>query len=288
MNAVGWVRAHLGARRTQPHATHRATRASPSRLRTWVWRGIFVMLAAVILVTAVTAAMVLPLRSTMPQTTSYSRRASAGPIAAADGVAVSSWVFVAVVASEDQGFGSHRGIDAAVTRDLADRALHGERTRGGSTISQQLARNLWLTPGRSWARKGVEAWLALGLDRILDKSRELELYVNVVDWGQGTFGICSAAWRFFGVAPAELTQEQASLLATALPDPSHRDPGSPDKLHKDLATALLIRVQSTPGYHNATILGQLGLPLYADPSSADQPCDRPPPGVERGHPVARG
>lgn len=235
------------------------------------------LLATVILASGVTAAMVLPLRSGVPDSTAYSRRADAGPIAPVDAEAVSSWVFVAVVASEDQGFPSHAGIDAAVTRDLASRSLAGERTRGGSTISQQLARNLWLDPGRSWVRKGVEAWLALGLDRMLDKARELELYVNVVDWGQGTFGICRAAWRFFDVAPAELTQEQAALLVTALPDPADRNPGAPDALHRDLATGLVLRMLTNPDYFDATVLADIGLPLYPVADTAEEPCDTPPP-----------
>ncbi|MGQ0433628.1 MAG: biosynthetic peptidoglycan transglycosylase, partial [Microthrixaceae bacterium] len=264
------------ARSPHPPA-HQATSPPRRRVRTWVVRATLVVLAAIVLATGVTVAMVLPLRSSVPETTSYSRRADAGPIVAVDAEAVSSWVFVAVIASEDQRFAAHQGIDAAVTRDLAARAVSGERTRGGSTISQQLARNLWLTPSRSWARKGVEAWLALGLDRMLDKSRELELYVNVVDWGHGTFGICRAAWRFFGVPPVRLTQQQAALLATALPDPADRNPAAPDARHRDLATGLVLRMQTTPGYHNTTVLEAVGLPLDPIPTLADQTCDRPPP-----------
>lgn len=257
----------------EPMDCPRGRQRSAPRLRRWVLRALLTVVLVVIGAGGVTAVKVAQLRTGFPATTAFSRAAGAPPIAPVDSSAVSPWLFVAIIASEDQGFAAHSGIDTGVTRDLVVDSLHGETTRGGSTITQQLARNLWLSPNRSWPRKASEAWLALWLDGRLSKARQLELYVNVVDWGQHSFGICRASWRFFGVAPASLTREQAAALVSALPDPAHRDPGSLNASHRDLAKALVLRMLTTSAYADASVLGTVGMPVSPDSTNAVHRCD---------------
>lgn len=128
----------------------------------------------------------------------------------------------AAVAAEDAGFCRHWGLDVeAIRAALADGA-----GRGGSTISQQVVKNVFLWPGRSWARKALEAMITPVMELILPKRRILEIYLNVAEWGEGTFGAEAAARRHFGVAAADLTPAQAAALAAALPAPKSRDPAA--------------------------------------------------------------
>ena len=100
---------------------------------------------------------------------------------------------------------------------------------GGSTITQQLAKNLFLSPQRSWLRKGQEAVITLMLEALLPKRRILELYLNVIEWGNGVFGAEAAARRYFDVGAAQLSAEQAARLAAMAPNPRfyERNPGAP-------------------------------------------------------------
>ncbi|HET8905216.1 MAG TPA: monofunctional biosynthetic peptidoglycan transglycosylase [Saccharospirillum sp.] len=132
---------------------------------------------------------------------------------------------LAVVASEDQRFPDHFGIDIAAIR----KALNEDREqlRGGSTISQQLAKNLYLWPGRSLVRKGIEAWMTLWMELFWSKARLLEVYLNVVEFGPGIYGVTEASDHFFGKQPAALTPYESSLLAAVLPNPKRLDVGQP-------------------------------------------------------------
>jgi len=126
----------------------------------------------------------------------------------------------AVVLSEDASFFGHAGFDWQEIRNAAEQNLRAGRTvRGASTLTQQLAKNLWLGTERTWLRKGREALLALKLERSLTKRRLLAVYLNVVEWGDGVFGAEAAARRWFGVTAAELSAAQASALAAMLPAP---------------------------------------------------------------------
>ena len=133
---------------------------------------------------------------------------------------VSPWVIEAILASEDAAFRRHRGYDPAQIREaLAADLAAGEVVRGGSTLSQQLAKNLFLSGERTMIRKVRELLLAVELDRVLGKSRELELYVNVVEWGPEIYGLAQACDRYFLKQPARIQPHEAAFLAAILPAP---------------------------------------------------------------------
>ncbi len=135
----------------------------------------------------------------------------------------------AVIAAEDAKFLEHEGFDwegIAKAREKNERK--GRVVAGGSTITQQLAKNLFLSPSKSYARKAQEAIIALMLEAFLPKQRILELYLNVIEWGNGVFGAEAAAKRYFGTSAAQLSAEQAARLAAMIPSPRRfeRNPGS--------------------------------------------------------------
>jgi monofunctional biosynthetic peptidoglycan transglycosylase len=131
----------------------------------------------------------------------------------------------AVLVAEDLSFFNHQGFDTHEIRIAARDALQGKRVRGASTISQQLAKNLWLTPSRSPTRKLREIQLTRQLERHLSKQRILELYLNVVEFGPGIYGAEAASRHYYGISAADLDTEQAARLAAALPRPSKWHPG---------------------------------------------------------------
>lgn len=150
-----------------------------------------------------------------------------------------------VVASEDAKFCSHRGIDWNAVRDVLDDAQDGEATRGGSTITQQVAKNLFLWPGRSYVRKALEFPLALWIDLILSKQRILELYLNIAELGpSGQFGAEAGAKAAFGRSAADLTPQQAALLAASLPNPVTRNARRPGPGLRRLAGTYMVRARS--------------------------------------------
>ncbi len=129
----------------------------------------------------------------------------------------------AVIAAEDDGFVDHEGFDwDAIEKALEKNeklAKRGKPIRGGSTISQQLAKNLFLTPTRSYVRKAEEALITVMIEHLWDKRRILEVYLNVVEWGNGIFGAEAAARRYFNIPAAQLGTAQAARLAVMLPNP---------------------------------------------------------------------
>jgi monofunctional glycosyltransferase len=125
----------------------------------------------------------------------------------------------AVLVSEDDRFYQHRGFDfQEITRALDDHDM-GKPLRGASTISQQTAKNLFLWEGRSWLRKGLEAYLTLLLEAFLGKDRILEIYLNLAEWGDGVFGAEMAAQIYFRKSAAGLSRDEAARLAAILPNP---------------------------------------------------------------------
>ncbi len=131
----------------------------------------------------------------------------------------------AVIVAEDASFYSHEGFDWEGIRDAALRNLKvGELRRGGSTISQQLAKNLYLSSDKTLLRKANEAVITYELERRLGKKRILELYLNVVEWGRGVYGAEAAARHHFGKSAFDLTPQEAALLAAILPAPRRYDP----------------------------------------------------------------
>ena len=140
--------------------------------------------------------------------------------------AISSHVKRAVVVAEDISFFSHRGFDLGEMKKALEEAVEeGELPRGASTITQQLAKNLWLSPSRNPLRKVKEAVLTWQLERSLGKRRVLELYLNVVELGPGVYGVGAASRRYFGKAAADLGESEAAQLAASLPRPSAWHPG---------------------------------------------------------------
>jgi monofunctional biosynthetic peptidoglycan transglycosylase len=126
---------------------------------------------------------------------------------------------LAVVASEDQKFPTHHGFDLDAIQDAVAQHAQGGRLRGASTLTQQVARNLFLWQGRSFLRKGLEAWLTILLELFWSKERILEVYLNIAETGKRTFGVQAASLKFFSRPASVITREQAALLAAVLPNP---------------------------------------------------------------------
>ncbi|MFG6667168.1 monofunctional biosynthetic peptidoglycan transglycosylase [Halomonas sp. HNIBRBA4712] len=135
---------------------------------------------------------------------------------------------LAVIAAEDQRFPEHRGFDLVELKRAWQASQDGRRLRGASTLSQQTAKNVFLWSGRSWVRKGLEAWFTLLIETFWSKSRILEVYLNVAEWDTGVFGLEAAADHYFGASGSAMTERQASLLAAILPDPRNRSAARPD------------------------------------------------------------
>ena len=133
----------------------------------------------------------------------------------------------AVVSAEDQKFFQHHGFDLESIRDAVEDYRAGRGLRGASTISQQVAKNLFLWPDQNLLRKGIEAYLTLLIEACWPKARILEVYVNTVEFGNGLFGAEAAARQVFGTSAAELSNAQAALLAAVLPSPKRFDASAP-------------------------------------------------------------
>jgi monofunctional biosynthetic peptidoglycan transglycosylase len=186
------------------------------------------LLLAVALLALFTVLQVLALRWIDPPTSAF-MLAHRGAVQYEwrDLAAISRELPIAVVAAEDQKFPMHRGFDVEAIRLAIDEAEAGERTRGASTISQQVAKNLFLWPGRDWLRKGLEAWYTVLIETLWSKSRIVEVYVNVAEFGDGVYGAEAAAQRFFAVPAARLSAAQSALLAAVLPNPKRLQVAAP-------------------------------------------------------------
>ena len=149
----------------------------------------------------------------------------------------------AAVVAEDIRFFAHQGVDLDEVEDALERAVErGSLPRGASTITQQLAKNLWLSPSRSPLRKVREAILAWQLERTLSKRRILELYLNVAEFGPGVYGVEAAARRYFGKSAAELGPLEAAQLAAGLPNPRTWHPGSASRAYQAYVARILGRM----------------------------------------------
>lgn len=134
---------------------------------------------------------------------------------------------VAVIAGEDQKFASHWGFDIPAIQAAFVNNERGGTLRGASTLTQQVAKNLFLWSGRSWLRKGLEAWFTALMELLWSKERILEVYLNSAEWGPGVFGAQAAARYHFGVDASRLSRQQASQLAAVLPSPLKWNAGRP-------------------------------------------------------------
>lgn len=125
----------------------------------------------------------------------------------------------ALIAAEDAKFCEHRGFDFEALQKAYENNESGRKIRGGSTISQQTAKNVFLWPGRSYVRKGLEAWFTVLIETFWGKKRIMEVYMNSIEYGSGIYGAEAAAQRYFGVSADKLTQAQSARLAAILPSP---------------------------------------------------------------------
>jgi monofunctional biosynthetic peptidoglycan transglycosylase len=224
----------------------RRVRRSPRWLR--------VASAVVVLAVSVPTVLVLPWRWFDPPSTAFISRAKAeGREVQQQWVEwdeISPHLPIAVVAAEDQNFPDHHGFDLKSIRSALEEDR--PRPRGASTISQQVAKNLFLWPGHSWTRKGLEAYLTVFIELLWPKQRILEVYLNIAELGPGVFGAEAGAVASFGVPAAKLSLRQAALLAAVLPAPSSKSAADPSPQVSARADWILRQVQ------------QLGGPAYLD------------------------
>lgn len=132
---------------------------------------------------------------------------------------ISTHAFKSVIASEDQRFFQHSGFDLDAIVSSIDDYMDGAKLRGASTISQQVAKNLFLTPSKSFIRKGVEVWFTFLIEVLWSKERILEVYLNIAEFGDHLFGIEAASQKYFGISAKQLSRPQAAILAATLPNP---------------------------------------------------------------------
>jgi monofunctional glycosyltransferase len=206
-------------------------RAPRPRRRRWL-RLLAVLLLAPVLASVLVVAL---LRVVDPPTSAFMLQrwieARSGPATLAidyrwrDWPALSPELLIALVAAEDQHFPTHSGFDLKAIESVLDRG--GAPSRGASTISQQVAKNLFLWPARSWLRKGLEAWFTLLIEGLWPKQRILEVYANIAEFGDGIYGAEAAAQRFFGRPAAALGRSESARLAAVLPNPRRFSAAAP-------------------------------------------------------------
>ena len=162
----------------------------------------------------------------------YVRLADIAPIAVAS-----------VIASEDDGFCQNDGVDWDALHDVIHGAGKNGPSRGASTITMQTAKNLFLWPGRSTIRKGIEIGVALVLGEVWSKAHTVEVYLNVAEWGDGLYGVEAAAERYFHKRASQLDARESALLATSLPNPIKRNAAHPSPIQRILAARIVARAR---------------------------------------------
>jgi monofunctional biosynthetic peptidoglycan transglycosylase len=154
---------------------------------------------------------------------------------------------LAVVASEDQKFPEHHGFDVEAIEKAYALNQHSHRIHGASTISQQVAKNLFLWSGRSYFRKALEAWFTVLIEGCWPKRRILEVYLNIAEFGAGTYGAEAAAQHFFHKSAARLTQSDAAVLAAVLPNPEHYSAAAPSRYVQQRREWIMGQMQALGG-----------------------------------------
>ena len=160
---------------------------------------------------------------------------------------MSAYIPLAVVASEDQKFPGHFGFDLKAIKDAVIERARGGRLRGASTVTQQVARNLFLWQGRSFMRKGLEAWFTVLLELCWSKQRILEVYLNIAETGKRTFGVQAASLKYFSRPAASVSREQAALLAAVLPNPVRFQAARPSAYVLSRRNEILLQMQQLGG-----------------------------------------
>ncbi len=220
------------------------------RVRRALWRGLGYSVLALLVATG---GLVLALRWIDPPTSAFmelARRASPRANIAHQWVEwehLSPNLVAAVVAAEDQRFVMHHGFDLYAIRDALEESRAGGRLRGASTISQQVAKNLFLWPGRSYWRKGLEAYFTVFIELCWSKRRILEVYLNIVEFGPGLFGAEAASQRHFHRSARLVSETEAALLAAVLPSPHRHDLAAPSAELRDRAARIAAQARRLQG-----------------------------------------
>ncbi|MGQ0657742.1 MAG: monofunctional biosynthetic peptidoglycan transglycosylase [Chromatiales bacterium] len=229
--------------RPDPDGAHRRRLGAARRRRRWWFRPGRWLISIVLIFVAVTAGPVFLLRFVDPPTTAFMLRGKWEAFRAGrddyrtrylwlDWDRISSHAALAVVAAEDQNFPRHYGFDLGAVRKAWETNRRGKRLRGASTISQQVAKNLFLWPGKSFLRKGSEAYFTTLIELLWPKRRILEVYLNIAQLGDGVYGVAAAADRYYQKPAASLSASEAALLAAVLPNPV--------RLHADRPSAYVL------------------------------------------------
>ncbi len=191
------------------------------------------------------------IESVKPVSTLMIRDAIIGPGAKREWVALeemSPRIYQSVMMSEDGQFCAHNGIDWNALNEVIDDAIDGERTRGASTITMQLVKNLFLWPDRSFIRKGLEVPYALMAEAVLSKRRIMEIYLNIVELDAGVFGVGAAAQHYFNTSAEKLGPRNSARLAVTLPNPKARNPAKPTRRLRALAGIIQKRARASGAY----------------------------------------
>ena len=199
-------------------------------MRRWVRRAGIAALGWI----ALTIVAVLPWRWIPPPTSAFMLRErivgeGTVPYQWARWDRISPHLPIAAVAAEDQKFPDHFGFDFDEIGKALERSRRGGRLRGASTITQQVAKNLYLWPGQNLFRKGLEAWFTVAIELLWPKRRILEVYLNIAEFGPGVFGVMAASRRAFDREPDDLTLRQAATLIAVLPSPRRRSATQPSE-----------------------------------------------------------
>lgn len=160
---------------------------------------------------------------------------------------ISPYAALAVISSEDQNFFNHRGVDLKAIGDAIEESLSRNRLRGASTISQQVVKNLYLWPGKSYLRKGVEIYFTLIMEVLWPKERILEVYLNIAEMGRGVFGLEAAARRYFHKPAMGLNRWEAATLAAVLPSPKRMFADRPSDYVRSRARQIMKQMDALGG-----------------------------------------
>ena len=229
-----------------------------ARGKSWMGRVVRTALGVVLLFGLASAAAVLALRWVNPRYSAFMAQSQLTAWTEHDASYEfrHSWVDLnrispnlplAVVASEDQKFPEHWGFDVEAIEKAYALNRHSHRVRGASTISQQVAKNLFLWSGRSYFRKGLEAWFTVLIEGCWPKRRILEIYLNIAEFGPGTYGAEAAAQRFFHTSAARLTRSDAAVLAAVLPNPHRYSASAPSRFVMQRRDWILRQMQALGG-----------------------------------------
>ncbi|GAB5465895.1 MAG: monofunctional biosynthetic peptidoglycan transglycosylase [Candidatus Kapaibacteriales bacterium] len=164
----------------------------------------------------------------------------------ADYEEINPWLFRCLIAAEDARYFTHSGVDwkAVDEAKKANEKNPKKRRRGASTITMQTAKNIFLWHGRNYVRKGMEVYVSYIIDFVWGKKRVLEVYANVVEWGDGIYGVEAASQSFFNKSASELTKREASLLIAVLPNPKKWNPSKPTKYIQGRASTIRARADA--------------------------------------------